>query len=103
MATFGLIGHFLRRARPFEHGAGPGLGPVLVQGCARGCDAAFMKRREHGAGADRIDPDAVRGVVQRQVTGQARHRRFRGIILEVVAPATMARTEAMLAILPPPA
>src|SRR6266446_953690 len=27
-------GHFLGRARPFEHGAGTGLGPVIVQGFA---------------------------------------------------------------------
>src|SRR5262245_60891698 len=75
-------GHFLGRPRTFEHGAGTGLGTVIVQGFAGGSDAAFVKRRENRTWADRINPDTVRGVVQRQATGQARHRGFGGVILE---------------------
>src|SRR5207237_3970996 len=62
-------GHFLGGARTFEHGAGTGLGTVIVQGFAGGRDAAFVKRRENGTWADRIDPDAVRSVIHRQATG----------------------------------
>src|SRR5437660_10366099 len=78
-------GHFLGRARTLEHGACTGLGTVIVQGFAGGSDAAFVKRRENGAGADRIDPDAVHSVVHSEATGQTSHCSFGGVILEVVA------------------
>src|SRR2546429_9422907 len=76
-------GHFLGRTRPFEHGACAGLGTVIVQGFAGSSDAAFVKRRENGAWADRIDPDAVYGAVQSTATSQASHRGLGGVILEV--------------------
>ena len=56
-----------------------------TQGFAGGRDAAFVKRREKRAGADRIDPDAVPGVVHGQAPRQARHRGFGGVILVFAA------------------
>jgi hypothetical protein len=62
-----------------------------------------VQRRENGAGADRIDPDAVHSVVQRQTTGRPATAALVVLYWRLLPPAIMARTEAILTILPPPA
>ena len=80
-------GDFIGRAVTPEQRALGGVIPVLVERATDRLIALLVKGRVDRPGADRVHPDAVRGVIRRHPACQPGDRRLRGVVLRRLADA----------------